>query len=255
MSWREASEPVRMHRVAVVAPASRLRDALVRTADSGAVQVDRPDDRRGAASPPGPAGRLLQRLHPTAPPAPRLSRERPDLEGLERDRRLDLVAGEAELESVAAAAVVRGEVAALVGWAPAGDLPALADTLADVGAAVVRLPQPRGVDPPTRLHTGGQVRRSFAPLVATYATVPYSDLDPTLPAGLAYVLMFGMMFGDVGHGALLVAIALLLRVGRPARFAQLRSVWPFLAAAGVSAATFGLLYGEFFGPTGVVPVL
>ena len=116
-----------------------------------------------------------------------------------------------------------------------------------------RIP-PVGSEPPTLLRRRG-VGRSFSPLVETYATIPYDDIDPTLFAGLAYVAMFGMMFGDVGHGALLVAIALLLRVGRPARFAQLRSVWPFLAAAGVSAATFGLLYGEFFGPTGVVPVL
>ena len=50
----------------------------------------------------------------------------------------------------------------------------------------------------------------MTPLVQTYGTVPYRDLDPTVPAGLAYVFMFGMMFGDAGHGALLVLAALLL---------------------------------------------
>jgi V/A-type H+-transporting ATPase subunit I len=59
----------------------------------------------------------------------------------------------------------------------------------------------------------------------------------------------------VGHGVLLVAIALLVRSGRPTRLARFRPVWPFVAGAGVAAAGFGLLYGEFFGPTGVVPVL
>jgi V/A-type H+-transporting ATPase subunit I len=68
------------------------------------------------------------------------------------------------------------------------------------------------------------------------------------------VLMFGMMFGDAGHGALLLVIAALLRLGRPARIARLRRVWPFVAGAGLASIVFGLLYGEFFGPTGVVPV-
>ena len=41
-------------------------------------------------------------------------------------------------------------------------------------------------------------------LVEAYATVPAHDVDPTLFAALAYMVMFGMMFADVGHGALLV---------------------------------------------------
>ena len=32
-------------------------------------------------------------------------------------------------------------------------------------------------------------------------------------------------------------------------------MWPFVAGAGLSATAFGLLYGEFFGPTGVLPVV
>ncbi|HMA47262.1 MAG TPA: V-type ATPase 116kDa subunit family protein, partial [Frankiaceae bacterium] len=77
----------------------------------------------------------------------------------------------------------------------------------------------------------------------------------TLLAGLAYVVMFGMMFGDVGHGLLLVVAGLMLRANRPARLARLRRAWPFVTAAGAAAMAFGLLYGELFGPTGLVPVL
>jgi V/A-type H+-transporting ATPase subunit I len=179
----------------------------------------------------------------------------PDLEALAATGRADLLAGEAELEDVAACAVREGEVDALLGWCPAPAVPALTERLAALGAAVVPLQTPRGIDPPTLLAHGGALRRSFAPLISTYGTVPYPDVDPTLLAGIAYVLMFGMMFGDAGHGALLLVAALLLRLGRPRRLARLHVAWPFAAGAALASIMFGILYGEFFGPTGVLPVL
>jgi len=69
------------------------------------------------------------------------------------------------------------------------------------------------------------------------------------------VLMFGMMFGDAGEGAVLVAAALALRAGWPRWARRFRQAWLFVAGAGVAAIAFGLLYGEFFGPTGLVPAL
>ncbi len=257
MPWREAVEPTRMQRVAVVTPATRLRDVLVRLAEAGTVELDRPAGReRGpAGDATGPAAALLRQLPGAPDVAPLLASAEPDLAALGRAGRVDLLTGEAELESYAAAAVRRGPVVALAGWVPYAELPALTSRLAAVGGGLVPLAPPRGLDPPTLLRPGGELRRSMTPLVQTYATVPYRDIDPTVPAGLAYVLMFAMMFGDAGHGALLVIAGLLLSRGWPPRLARFRSVWPFVIGAGVAASFFGLLFGEFFGPTGVVPVL
>lgn len=254
MAWRKAAAPVRMQRVALVSPRAVLRSMLVRVADAGIVEIDRttsagPAEQVGSEAARGPlaAGEQAQ--------GPRLSVTAPDLHNLERDGRADLLAGEAELESYADNAVVRGEIAALAGWVPATELPGLASRLADVGAGIVPIPSPRGVDPPTLLRRGSSVRQSFVPLVETYGTVPYADVDPSVLAGIAYVLMFGMMFGDAGHGALLVVLGLLIRAGRPRQLARFRKVWPFVVGSGLCAIGFGLLYGEFFGPTGIVPVL
>jgi V/A-type H+-transporting ATPase subunit I len=77
-------------------------------------------------------------------------------------------------------------------------------------------------------------------------------------AGLAYVVMFGAMFGDAGQGLLLVLGAVALRLGWLRRWHALDRVaprWLFVLAAGIAATIFGLGYGEFFGPTGVVPTL
>jgi V/A-type H+-transporting ATPase subunit I len=220
-----------MARVAVVAPRAALRDAVVRVAGAGCVEFDQ-------IHAPGEAdhGEAQQPEIATAPPAP------------------DPQAGAADIVRCLNQAVVRDEVAALTGWVPRPELDRVQETLAPVGAAAVPLSHPRGIDPPTVLrHSSG--RTAFGPLVDTYATVPYADVDPTIPAGLAYLVMFGAMFGDVGHGLLLVLGGLLLRIGWPRRLAKLSPHWALVAGAGLAAAAFGVLYGECFGPTGLVPAL
>ncbi|WP_204285007.1 V-type ATPase 116kDa subunit family protein [Microbispora amethystogenes] len=213
-AWRDALRPVRMERVAIVAPSRVLTNVLRRVGDAGLVELSTPAD--------------------------------------------------ASLETVARAAVVRDEVAALAGWMPAPTVPELAGRLAALGGAVVTISRPRGVEAPSLLRAGG-LRGSLSPVVSTYGTVPYRDIDPTPLAAGAYVVMFGMMFGDAGHGVMLLVAAAVLyrahrtgrqgRAGRPSALARFGRGWPFALGAGVTSILFGLAYGEFFGPTGLVPVL
>ncbi len=164
--------------------------------------------------------------------------------------------GPEELDRAVDSAVLKGPLAAWVGWTPAAELHRLAADLAELGAAVVPLHRPRGVQPPTLLTgtRGGRAGVSRT-LVDTYGTVPYADVDPSRMAGVAYVVMFGMMFGDLGHGAILLLAGLVLRSGRITRLAALKRTWLFVAGAGLTSMVFGALYGEAFGPTGLVPVL
>ncbi len=80
----------------------------------------------------------------------------------------------------------------------------------------------------------------FAELVRGYGVPCYGDFDPTLFFTFSFTAMFGMMFGDVGHGLLIALAALFLR-GETRRFR------PLLIAAGISASGFGWLYGSVFG--------
>lgn len=162
--------------------------------------------------------------------------------------------GADERRRVADAAVGSGRLRGLVGWAPARDLDRVAAELGAVGASAVPLPRPAGLEPPTLL-TGPNPRGAARLLVDTYGTVPYADVDPSRLAALSYVLMFGIMFGDVGHGAILVIAALVLRSGRIRPLASFRRVWPMVLGGGLAAMVAGVLYGEAFGPTGLVPVL
>jgi V/A-type H+/Na+-transporting ATPase subunit I len=260
MSWLDVVVPVRMKRVALVAPDESLRDVLVRVAAAAAVEIGPADGEvvpfHRSPRQTGTTGEAERRLrhsgHPVADAA--LSAPPPDLDALEQAGRYDLLAGEAQLEGYACAAVRQSGASALAGWIPAGRLAGVAASVAEVGGAVVALPSPRGIQPPTLLD-GRPLHRSLSPLVQTYGTVPYTDIAPTRLAWAGYVLMFGMMFGDAGEGIVLVAVAAALLAGWPDWARRFRKAWPFVGGAGAAAIVFGLLYGEFFGPTGLVPVI
>lgn len=240
MPWFRAALPVRMTRVALVAPAGSLRSMLVKVAEAGCVEID------AGTSEPGSQATA-------ASGAAVLSASEPDLAALARRGRDDLIAGERQLRQHAAAAVPRNSAYGLAGWMPADRFDALGRALAEIGCAVAPMRRPRGTDAPT-LMTVREGQQAASSLVATYGTVPYADISPGWLAFGSYVLMFGMMFGDVGDGLLLIAVAIAMRAAWPRWLSPLRRGWPFVAGAGVAAAGFGFAYGEFFGPTGVIPV-
>jgi len=252
MPWRDAVAPARMDRVAVVAPANCVRAVLRVVADAGIVELER--DQNSVAGPARRAWeRSRRRIEKTSEVLPELRPEDVDLTVLERERDMAALAGEAELEEVRQAGIDDATITAFVGWCPSAGVDALALRVTGMSGAVVRLPAQRGAQPPTLLQPSPA--RAFQRLVDTYTTVPYRDVNPSIGAGLAYVAMFGMMFGDVGHGTLLVAFGAVLLWWRSARLARLRWAVPFVLGAGLASIAFGLAYGEAFGPTGLVPTL
>jgi V/A-type H+-transporting ATPase subunit I len=255
MAWHDVLAPARMERIAVVSPVSRVRSVLVAVAAEGTVEPERLDH-----APPGPAGLALQRIQRGSRGralSPVVGAEPADVASLVGRGDLDSLAGEAELEQVRSNMVEEGAVTALAGWSPAGAVDDLAARLAPLGASVVRLRRPQAVQPPTSLPSRGATG-AFQPLVNTYGTVPYADVNPSVVAGLAYVVMFGMMFGDVGQGLLLLGLGIAVWRARPGKAAWLsRFHWaaPFVIGAALASIAFGFAYGEAFGPTGLVPTL
>ena len=245
--------PVPMRRVAVVSLAVRVREVLVVLAESGVVELAGP-----LGSGEGRALDALRRLESRqsggARAQPSLARLAPDVDRLERSGARAVLAGEVEIERRRTSAVQHGSFAVFVGWAPKPAIEQLSARLETCGASLVPLRRPRGQQPPTLL-APAPAADPFRPLLSTYGAVPYRDVDPTPFVAVTYCLMFGMMFGDVGDGLLILVAALALRSARGPRLAALRRVWPMIAAAGASSVVFGALYGELFGPTKLLPTL
>jgi V/A-type H+-transporting ATPase subunit I len=252
--WRETIAPSRMARVAIVAPADHLREVLVVIADSGTTEID---EIRDVA--PSPAGEALRRALAQPAFAPQTSEPvlllvPTDLKALETAGRLRELAGEAEIDRVRAQAITQDRVSALTGWCPQSALRSLSIRLSAHGGAVAVLRIQAGSIVPTMIEDRGAAG-AFQPLVDAYTTVPYQDVNPSLLAGIAYSAMFGMMFGDVGHGLMLLIAGLVLRAGWLRRLGGLVRFAPFVTAAGLTSTGFGFAYGEMFGPTGIVPAL
>jgi V/A-type H+-transporting ATPase subunit I len=147
-------------------------------------------------------------------------------------------------ESALGALKDSGALMVLKGWVPRRALPALRTALdhhfPQRHVLRVREPGLREASPIPSLLSYPVWLKPYIPLVRSYGVPRYGEFDPALLFAISYVLLFGAMFGDVGHGATLMGLALLLR----GKLAWLRAVG---LLAGASACAFGVLYGSVFG--------
>ncbi len=107
---------------------------------------------------------------------------------------------------------------------------------------------------PTALNNP-KLLRPFQMLVGNYADPKYSELDPTPLVAILFPLLFGTMFGDVGHGLILVLIGWLSLTGKVKIFKFLGGLAPIVLACGIMSVIFGFLYGSIMGFEHVIPAL
>ena len=98
--------------------------------------------------------------------------------------------------------------------------------------------------------------RPFELLVKTMGMPSGNEMDPTPLTAITFVLMFGLMFGDLGQGLVLMLGGMFLRkFGQKKIQEDLVQAGGILLACGVSAAVCGLLYGSFFSSEQILPAL
>ncbi|MGN0687257.1 MAG: V-type ATP synthase subunit I [Oscillospiraceae bacterium] len=129
------------------------------------------------------------------------------------------------------------------GYCPTKKCAELTDKLSAAGASVNAIPIKGGsdaADVPVKLKNNF-LFRPFEMFVKMYGLPEYGTFDPTPYVAVTYMLMFGIMFGDVGQGLAISAIGLLLT--------KLTSngLAPIMTRIGLFSAAFGVLYGSVFG--------
>lgn len=101
-----------------------------------------------------------------------------------------------------------------------------------------------GLTPPTKF-SNPAVLKPFESLVSMFGQPNYREIDPTPIAALAYVIMYGAMFGDIGQGAVLAVLGFV--VTRIKKMKSMRSLAFVVMYVGLSSMLFGFLYGSIFG--------
>jgi len=138
----------------------------------------------------------------------------------------------------------RGDLAIIHGWIPEEQLDSVTDMLGDALTYPVHVESHTpAADEYDRVPTVIRYPRWMMPFVTltrSYGTPRYGEIDPSWLFAISSILLFGIMFGDVGHGAVLLASALIFRK-------VLRSFTFLIAANGISSIFFGFVYGSIFG--------
>ncbi len=100
--------------------------------------------------------------------------------------------------------------------------------------------------PPVKLKSNF-LTRIFSPFIDMYGLPNNDEIDPSLFFAMSYTLIFGIMFGDVGQGAVLSLFGLLLW--------KKRQMWlgRILSIVGISSVVFGFVYGNLFGYEHILP--
>ncbi|MGI6375366.1 MAG: V-type ATP synthase subunit I [Anaerolineae bacterium] len=150
----------------------------------------------------------------------------------------------------------REHVYLIAGWTPSDRVTALraAVEAASQGRATFEENPPESFGAQRRVPTllrNPRVLKGVEGLVTTYGLPGYKEIDPTPLVAVTFVAMFGIMFGDLGHGLVLVLAGALMAfkvVPAPGK-----GIGALLLACGLSSSLFGVLYGSLFGFENLLP--
>ena len=108
-------------------------------------------------------------------------------------------------------------------------------------------------DPPTIIENPKWIK-SFSSLVKLYGLPKYGEIDPSVFFALSYILLFGIMFGDLGQGLVLVLLGFAIYKNK-IKFIKNQDISYILISLGSASMLFGTFYGSLFGMEDLIPAL
>lgn len=165
----------------------------------------------------------------------------------EKRERISAVAAAIYEESVYAEmkryAAVYDDKFILVGWVPSHDGKGLLRSLGElegVDVSVDNADSAGEANPPVKLKNSW-LTKPFEMFVDMYGMPSYGEFDPTPFVAITYIILFGIMFGDLGQGILVSVVGFLMWKLKK------MSIGPILMRCGISSAVFGCVFGSVFG--------
>jgi V/A-type H+-transporting ATPase subunit I len=165
--------------------------------------------------------------------------------------RLQAVSAELYLRGVEGAFGFTRRVVVLSGWLPQSrdrELKSILDRVCP-DRFFLRRSVASGDETPVQL-SNPPLLRPFQKVLAIYGTPLYGEVEPTPILGFGFLVLFGMMFGDVGQGLVLLGTGLWMK-----GFTRFAEEGLLLAEVGGAATIFGFLFGSVFGVENLLPAL
>ncbi len=97
------------------------------------------------------------------------------------------------------------------------------------------------------VYTNPSLFKPFESLTYTYGVPAYKTINPVPFVALTYLIMFGVMFGDVGHGFVLFLIGLIISLSKSKRLKSYALIGRLILYCGISSIFFGIMFGSVFG--------
>ncbi len=131
----------------------------------------------------------------------------------------------------------------IVGFVPEGDAERFKkyfEDLKTVSVIIKPCSESGDIEPPVKLKNN-KFSEPFSMFVELYGLPAYSDVNPTSLLAITYTLLFGIMFGDVGQGLLVIILGIVLWKWKKMTLGRI------MERLGASSMVFGLIYGSVFG--------
>ncbi|MBO6229221.1 MAG: ATPase [Ruminiclostridium sp.] len=132
------------------------------------------------------------------------------------------------------------------GYIPAKEKKRFTELMQSVGDVTLTFRETApGETAPVRLKNN-RLFRPFEMFVKMYGLPASNGIDPTPIVAITYMLLYGMMFGDVGQGLCIMILGLILTKCTKAGLA------PIITRIGFSSTIFGIIYGSVFGSEEII---
>lgn len=144
---------------------------------------------------------------------------------------------------VMAKAVTYNNSFVIVGWVTADTAKKVVKKLTKIESVECELSDGKSElmhSPPVKLKNN-PLTRGFEFYTEMYGLPNYSEFDPTAFIAITYTILFGIMFGDVGHGLMVMLFGIFMKKKMK------NPLGSILVPCGISGTIFGFIYGSVFG--------
>lgn len=150
------------------------------------------------------------------------------------------------LEQLKAFSVHNGHYFMLVGWIPSAETDNLSKLIENDKVSFELTDTDPQVSPPPVMakKRKGLLKYLVEPynfFIDMYGTPSYSDIDVTPFVAVSYAILFGIMYGDMGHGLVLSIVGFLMYKLKKMELGRI------LIPCGFCSMVFGFLFGSVFG--------